>query len=57
LQAEDIITKVNNIKIDDKTSLSNALGRFQVGDTITLTVLRGEQTLTIKATLETAPSS
>lgn len=56
LQESDVITKVDGININDKTSLSSALGRFQVGDTINLTVVRGEQTLNIKATLVAAPS-
>ncbi|MBI4033457.1 trypsin-like peptidase domain-containing protein [Candidatus Saccharibacteria bacterium] len=55
LEAEDIITKVNGVKIDDKNSLSGALSRFKVGDTIILTILRGDQSLTITATLEAAP--
>lgn len=57
LQEKDIITEVNNIKINDKTTLSSVLGRFQVGDTINLSVVRAEQDLNIKATLEAAPSS
>lgn len=55
LQEEDIIIKVDGTKIDDKTSLSSALGRFQVGDTIKLTVVRGDQTLTVSIILEAAP--
>ncbi|MBI2007961.1 trypsin-like peptidase domain-containing protein [Candidatus Saccharibacteria bacterium] len=55
LQEEDIITEVDGTKIDDKTSLSSVLGRFRIDDTINLVVVRGEKTLTIKATLEAAP--
>lgn len=55
LQERDIITKVNGISIDDKTSLSSALNRFQVGETINLTIIRSGQTMTVKATLEAAP--
>lgn len=57
LKEEDIITKVNNTKIDDKTSLSSALGRFQVGDTVSLTIVRDGQTITVKATLVAAPDN
>jgi serine protease Do len=36
----DVITKVNNITVDDKTSLTAALSRFKVGDKVTLTLVR-----------------
>ncbi len=55
LKEKDVIIKVNGTKIDDKTSLSTALSRYQVGDEVTLTVVRGDQTLVIKATLAAAP--
>ncbi len=56
LQEKDIITKVNNITIDDKTNLTSALANFQVGENVTLTVVRGNQTITLHATLATAPT-
>jgi serine protease Do len=55
LQKQDIITRVDGIKIDDKTSLSSALNRFKVGDTIRLTVIRDGQTMILSATLTAAP--
>ena len=57
LKDHDVITKVNNIGIDDKTSLTSALSRFKVGDKINLTVIRDGKTITIKAFLGNAPSS
>jgi S1-C subfamily serine protease len=57
LQEKDIITKINNIAIDDKTSLTAALSRFKVGDTVKLTVIRDGKTITLNATLEAAPTS
>jgi serine protease Do len=57
LKEKDIITKVNNITIDDKTSLTAALSRFKVGDKVNLTVIRGGKTIHITATLEAAPDS
>jgi serine protease Do len=57
LQEKDIITKVNDNVIDDKTSLTSALNRYKVGDSVTLTVVRGDKTLQIKVTLEAAPQS
>jgi serine protease Do len=55
LQERDIITKVDGIKIDDKNSLSSALARFQVGDSVRLTVIRQGHTMTFDATLTAAP--
>lgn len=54
---KDVITKVNNISIDDKTSLTGALSRFKVGDRISLTVVRGAKTLILHATVGTVPAS
>lgn len=53
----DVITKVNNIKIDDRTSLTAALSRFRVGEKVTLTINRDGRTLTLSATVGEAPSS
>ena len=57
LKENDIITKLNNINIDDKTSLTSALNKFKVSDTVRLTVVRQAKTITIKATLEAAPTN
>lgn len=57
LKDHDVITKVNNITIDDKTSLTSALSRYKVGDKITLTVIRDGKSITIKAFLGNAPSN
>lgn len=56
LKEKDIITKVNDIKIDDRTSLTSALSRLHVGDSAVLTVVRGNQTLSIKVTIGNTPS-
>lgn len=55
LQEKDIITKVNNTNIDSRTSLTSALSQYKVGDTVTLTVVRGDKTLQLKAKLEATP--
>lgn len=57
LREKDVITKVNNLKIDERTSLSSALNQFRVGQTITLTVVRGSETIKIQATLADTPDS
>ena len=55
LKEKDIITKVNNIDINETTSLAGALSQLKVGQTATLTVVRGSQTLTLQATLVNTP--
>ena len=57
LKSGDIVTKVDGTNIDDKTSLSAVLGKYQVGNTIKLTVIRDGKAMTINATLEAAPDS
>ena len=57
LADHDVITKVNNITIDDKTSLTAALSRFKVGDKVTLTIVRDGKTITKDAILGAAPNS
>jgi serine protease Do len=57
LKSGDIVTKVDGTNIDDKTSLSAVLGKYQVGNTIKLTVIRDDKAMTISATLEAAPDS
>lgn len=52
----DVITKVNNLKIDDRISLTSALSKFKVGDTVTLTVNRDGKNLTLRVTLGNAPT-
>jgi serine protease Do len=57
LKDHDVITKVNNITIDSKTSLTAALSRFKVGDKVTLTIVRDGKTITKEAIIGTAPES
>ena len=56
LQEKDIITKINDQTIDENNSLTSLLGHYQVGDKVTLTVIRDGKTLTIPVTLEAAPT-
>ena len=56
LQEKDVIIKINGIEIDEKTNLTSALSRFQVGDKVTLTVIRDGKSMKIEVTLEVAPS-
>jgi S1-C subfamily serine protease len=57
LQPGDIITKVNDTSIDENNSLSTVLGRYAVGQKVTLTVVRNGKTQAISATLGAAPQS
>ncbi|MGH7156636.1 MAG: PDZ domain-containing protein, partial [Candidatus Saccharimonadales bacterium] len=57
IKANDVITKVNGLDINENTSLTSALSKFKVGDQVTLTVVRNGKTITIKATLGNAPTS
>ncbi|HET7529312.1 MAG TPA: trypsin-like peptidase domain-containing protein [Candidatus Saccharimonadales bacterium] len=56
IKDHDVITKLNNINIDDKTSLTAALSRFKVGDKVTLSVNRDGKSLTLQVTLAAAPT-
>ncbi len=57
LQEGDVITKVDGQSIDEKTSLISILGSHKVGDTVHLTVVRGDKTLQVSVKLEAAPTS
>jgi serine protease Do len=58
LQPGDIITKINGIEINEKTSLVSQLGKYRVGDVVKLTILRGsDKAILIDATLAAAPST
>ncbi|MDX2776230.1 trypsin-like peptidase domain-containing protein [Streptomyces caniscabiei] len=48
---KDIITKVGNIEVGDRGSVSSLVGEYAPGDTIELTILRGGETLTVRVTL------
>lgn len=57
LQEGDVITKVDNTAINETNSLISVLGTHKVGDTVSLTVVRGSKTLNINVTLAAAPTS
>lgn len=56
LQAQDVVTAINNDKIDENNSLRSLLFKYRVGDTVTLTVERGGQTIQVKITLVARPA-
>ncbi|MFO0862711.1 MAG: trypsin-like peptidase domain-containing protein [Candidatus Saccharibacteria bacterium] len=57
LKEGDIILKVNDIKIDENSSLSSAVNQFKVGDTVTLTVFRDGKEQQLKVQLAENPSN
>jgi S1-C subfamily serine protease len=57
LKDGDVITKINSINIDNKTSLTSALSQFKVGDKVTLTVLHKGKTISLPTTIGNAPTS
>jgi S1-C subfamily serine protease len=56
LQADDVITAIDGAPLQNDSDLAQILSGDKPGDTVTLTVLRGNQTLTIKLTLGQAPA-
>jgi S1-C subfamily serine protease len=52
----DIITKINAVTIDALHPLDAVLSQFSPGDTVTLTILRDGQTVTLQVTLGVRPA-
>ncbi len=55
LKEKDIITKVGDVAIDEKTNLTSALAKYQVGDEVELTIIRDGKEQKVKVTLEALP--
>jgi serine protease Do len=55
LQEGDVITRIDDVVIDDQ-NLASLIGRYKVGATITLTIVRENSERQIKVTLEAAPT-
>ncbi len=56
LQAEDIVLSVNGTNVDENNPLLSLIGKYSVGDTVTLQVERGSKTITVNVTLEERPT-
>ncbi|HXS11891.1 MAG TPA: trypsin-like peptidase domain-containing protein [Acidobacteriaceae bacterium] len=50
----DLIVKINGQEVTNKQDLSNALNEHHAGDTITVTVFRGQRRMDVKVTLSDA---
>lgn len=48
----DVILKINDYPITDTINLLDTLDRFQVGDEVTVTFIRGQERMTIKVKLQ-----
>ncbi|GAC1392736.1 MAG: trypsin-like peptidase domain-containing protein [Candidatus Saccharimonadales bacterium] len=57
LKEKDVITKINGTTIDENNSLTSLIGRFSVGDEVTLTIVRDGKEQSIKVQLEAQPTS
>ncbi|HSX45432.1 MAG TPA: trypsin-like peptidase domain-containing protein [Candidatus Saccharimonadia bacterium] len=57
LQSNDVITQVDGVNIDQTHSLTSLLSPHVPGDTVGLTVVRGDKTIHVNVTLSTAPAS
>ncbi len=55
LEAEDLIAEINGEKLSLEKSLGFVIQKYNIGDTITLKVKRGEETLTLSVILEERP--
>lgn len=55
LKEKDVIIAVNDVNIDEKNSLVSVLGRFGVGDNVTLKIVRDGQEMTVDVKLEALP--
>ena len=56
LKEKDIITKVDDEVVNEKSSLSSLLGKHSVGDKVTLTIIRDGKEQRVNVTLEAMPT-
>ncbi|MBI4670562.1 MAG: trypsin-like peptidase domain-containing protein [Chloroflexi bacterium] len=56
IQPQDVVTAINNEKLDENNSLRSILFKYHVGDTITLTLERGRKMIQVKVTLVQRPT-
>jgi len=57
LRAEDIITAIDGVALNESANFVNTLWTHTAGETVTLTVTRGNETVTLSATLGERPRS
>lgn len=57
LRTGDIITEVEGTEIDSIEQLAEELGKYEAGDTVSITFERGEESETVDVTLRSLPGS
>lgn len=57
LKEGDVIVKVNGNELGQNNTLVSEIGRYPVGETVELTIIRDGKEQTVKVTLEAAPKS
>ena len=57
IQEGDIITKIDGVAINEKSSLLSVLSKHKAGDSVELTIVRGSDTKTVNVKLGVAPAS
>ncbi|TSC52033.1 MAG: hypothetical protein LiPW41_581 [Parcubacteria group bacterium LiPW_41] len=55
VRAEDIITAINGEKVTSTSILGSLIQKYSIGDTVTLTIKRGDETLPLRVTLVERP--
>ena len=53
----DVVTAIDNTPLQSDSALAQIINSHKPGDTVTLTVLRGNRTLNVRVTLGTMPAS
>lgn len=57
LKSGDVIIKINDVELSDTLPLASVVGRFQVGETVDLTVVRDGKQITAKVKLAEATNN
>jgi serine protease Do len=57
IEPGDVITKIDSTTIDEKTSLTSILGKHRVGDSVKITVQRGDEVKTMSVILSAADTN
>ena len=57
LKAEDIIIKIDGEAVNEKNSLTSLIGKHDVGEEVTLTIVRGDKEQDLTVQLEATPQS
>lgn len=56
IKGGDVVIKVNDVKIDERNSLSSAIGRFKVGERVNVTLIRDGKEQQVQVLLAKAPA-